>query len=399
MISYQQAYSKVLNHTQDYGTEVINLDQAIYRVLAEDIFADRDLPPYDRATRDGIVILHKTFAEGQKNYSIEGVIAAGNPKTSLTDTSACMEIMTGAIIPENSDTVVMYEHITIKNKSVKLHKEPIKGQHIHYQGTDTQSGSCVIPKHTRISAAEIAVLSAVGKSKVSVKRNPKVLVISTGDELVEVFQKPETHQIRKSNSHALYASLKEEGIISEMVHLPDDAEHIEKIVAQAIQDKDVLLLSGGVSKGKFDYIPQVLEKLAVQQVFHKVKQSPGKPFWFGIQEEHSAVIFSFPGNPVSTFATYHIYFKDWLRKSLGLKTFKIDVILEGENKNNSDLTQFLRARTSRKNGKLVANVIQGNGSGDIISLVRSDGFVCLEPQEAPYESGAIVPFIPTRRIY
>ncbi|MCK0133690.1 molybdopterin molybdotransferase MoeA [Arenibacter sp. S6351L] len=396
MISFKDAYKKVLDLYQDFGHEQVPLETAMGRVLAEDIVADRNFPPFNRATKDGIALNYDAVEIGNTSFKIEGVLAAGMPSQLLENTSNCLEIMTGAVVPGNADTVVMYEHLIIENGSATLTKTPNRGQDIHLNGSDQKKGDLVLEKHSTISAAEIGVLAAVGKASIKVRTLPKVAIVSTGNELVEVEEIPLPHQIRKSNIHTLYAALSEEGIVPTKLHLPDEKASIKNALQNTLKEHNAVLLSGGVSKGKFDFLPQVLEELGVEKIFHGVFQRPGKPFWFGIQRDTNTVVFSFPGNPVSTFANYNVYFKDWLRRSLGLPQPKIDVILKEAVEVKGDLTLLLRVKLSFNRGHLVASLVKENGSGDLCSLVNTDGFIVLEPKIDAYEIGELVPFVPTR---
>ena len=395
MITFDEAYKNVLQHTLDLGVETVELLRSNGRVLAEDILADRDFPPFDRATKDGIAINYTAIARGVRDFRIEAVVSAGMPQQKLNDTNNCMEIMTGAVVPENADTVIMYEHLDIKNGVATLRNEVSKGQDIHRKGSDVISGTVLLDKNLRIGAAEIGVLAAVGKSEVIVKKLPKVCVISTGNELVEVAETPLPHQIRKSNTVSLFTALQEKHIEAERIHLQDDKESIRAALSHILKTNDVVLLSGGVSKGKFDFIPEVMESLKVKKVFHRVAQRPGKPFWFGVQEAQKTVVFSFPGNPVSTFANYHIYFLPWLSKTLGLAQIKKQVLLQEAIEVNPPLTRFIQVKMENKKGVLWATKVRENGSGDLTSLAHSDGFICLRPRETAYKKGESVAFIST----
>jgi len=395
MINFDEAYNLVLEHTLDLGIEKVELLKSNGRVLAEVILADRDFPPFDRATKDGIAINYAAIEKGVKSFKIEAVISAGMPQQKLGDSSNCLEIMTGAVVPENSDTVIMYEHLDIKDGYANLNKEVLQGQDIHCKGSDVISGTVLLKKNILIGPAEIGVLASVGKSEVIVKKLPKVCVISTGNELVEVSETPLPHQIRKSNTVSLFAALQKQQIEAERLHLQDDKEFIRKELTHILKAYDVVLLSGGVSKGKFDFIPEVMESLDVKKVFHRVAQRPGKPFWFGIQETEKTVVFSFPGNPVSTFANYHIYFLPWLSKSLGLAPNERQVLLEESIEVKPRLTRFMQVKLENKKGVLWAAIVRENGSGDLTSLAHSDGFICLRPRVTAYEKGEAVPFINT----
>ncbi|CAM4291029.1 molybdopterin molybdotransferase MoeA [Zobellia nedashkovskayae] len=375
MITFENAFEHVLEHTLDFGDETVTLLKSTGRILSEDIKADRDFPPFNRSTKDGIVIAFSAIEKGITRFKVEGVLSAGMPQQKLSTDHNCLEIMTGAVLPEQADTIVMYEETAIKDGWASITKTPKKGQNIHRQGTDEQKGAILLKKGTEITAAVIGVLASVGKKDVLVKTLPKICVVSTGNELVEIQETPLPHQIRKSNSLSLASALKKVKITPTLLHIADDKSIIEKELEKAILKYDVLMLSGGVSKGKFDFIPDALHNLGIEKVFHRVAQRPGKPFWFGVQKEKQKVIFSFPGNPVSTFANYHVYFLPWLKKSLGTETKNPSVILDEPIQPHPSLTLFVQVTCHWHQGKLIAKTIKGNGSGDLVSLALADGFI------------------------
>ena len=396
MITFKEAYQKVLEHTLDLGEEKVPLLQSMHRILAEDIAADRDFPPFDRATKDGIAIAFSDLINQNHTYAIEGDAAAGMPQQILKKTEHCLEVMTGAVVPKNADTVVMYEHISIANGKATINEKVVKGQNIHYQGSDEKQGVTILKKGVVISPAEIGVMASVGKDFVKVKALPKVCTISTGDELVDVGSTPAPHQIRKSNSFTLQAALAQFNINAETIHLLDEKQGIEEGLTTALRRNDVLLLSGGVSKGKFDFIPEVMDALGVEKIFHRVAQRPGKPFWFGIHRELKTVIFSFPGNPVSTFANYHLYFLPWLRTSWGIPVVQEFAKLAVEMDITPPLTRFIQVKLAMRDATLWATPVTENGSGDLTSLAKADGFICLEPRNSSYRMGELVRFVGTR---
>ena len=396
MITFKEAFQKVLDYPLDLGIEVVSLMDSLNRILAEDIYADRDFPPFDRATKDGIAVQFSDLVNTEHNFFIEGEAPAGVEQQVLSSKRHCLEVMTGAVVPENCDTVIMYEHISIENGIATLNKEVTKGQNIHYQGSDENLGALLLSKGTKITPAEIGVMATVGKAMVKVKSNPKVCTIATGNELVEVNTLPQPHQIRKSNMLTIEAALFNASIKASTLHLLDDKDVIKHELEIALKENDVLLLSGGVSKGKFDFIPEVMESLGVEKVFHRVAQRPGKPFWFGIHPKLKTVIFSFPGNPVSTFANYHLYFLPWLHTSWGILIDKSYIKLFVAFTITQPLTRFIQVSTIVKDGIIWAVPVNENGSGDLTSLTKADGFICLEPREDIYEVGESVPFIKTR---
>ena len=396
MITFKEAFQKVIDHPLDLGVEAASLMGSLNRVLAEDIYADRDFPPFDRATKDGIAIQFSDFVNNGQSFVVEGVAAAGEVQQVLKDKSNCLEVMTGAVVPENCDTVVMYEHITIVDGKVTINEKVKKGQNIHYQGSDEKAGTLLLSKGKKNTPAEIGVMATVGKATVKVMGNPKICTIATGNELVEVKDIPKPHQIRKSNMLTIEAALLNSKIEASSLHLLDEKEIIKKELKKALTENDVLLLSGGVSKGKFDFIPEVMESLGVQKVFHRVLQRPGKPFWFGIHPKLKTVIFSFPGNPVSTFANYHLYFLPWLQTSWGLPLENSYIKLSAAIKITQPLTRFIQVSTEVKDGIFWATPVVENGSGDLSSLAKADGFINLEPRDEIYGVGEVVPFIKTR---
>jgi molybdopterin molybdotransferase len=211
-------------------------------------------------------------------------------------------------------------------------------------------------------------------------------VISTGDELVDVDELPDLFQVRRSNSYALFAALRESGITASMHHIADEENKMQDALSGILKTSDVLILSGGVSKGKFDYVPKVMEKLGVTKHFHQVSQRPGKPFWFGSTKE-GKVVFALPGNPVSTYMCYYKYIKPWLMKSLGIDSAVHSAILANDFTFQPPLTYFLQVRTSFEDGKLLAHPVVGGGSGDFANLGNVDGFLELPAERTAFKKG------------
>ncbi|ADV50029.1 molybdopterin molybdochelatase [Cellulophaga algicola DSM 14237] len=396
MITYEEAFRRVMLYTKDFGTVSVPLMESVNCVLAETIYADRDFPPFNRSTKDGIALQFSAFEANEQRFKIAGVISAGLPQQQLIHATSCLEIMTGAVVPVNADTVVMYEDIDIKDGFATLHTAPREGQNIHVQGSDKKAGTVLLEKGIRIAASEIGILASVGKTSVVIRKTPTVCVISTGDELVPVAQTPKPHQIRTSNVLSLQAALIKENIVATHLHLQDDKPVIEEAILKTLQDYDVLLLSGGVSKGKFDFIPEVMDELGVEKVFHKVLQRPGRPFWFGVHEEYETIVFSFPGNPVSTFSNYYVYFSPWLKNSMGLGVRDRFVILNNDVEIHPVLTLYIPVILEWEGATLIARTIENNGSGDLTSLAETDGFACLPPGDTSYKKGDQVHFIPSK---
>jgi len=395
MISVAQALQTVLNSFQDFGVEEIPFIKSVGRILKEEIVADRDFPPFNRVSMDGIAIAFQQFKNGQRAFTVEGIQAAGSEQISLQDAESCIEVMTGAVLPNNANTVIRYEDITIENGVATINTNAVNdGQNIHNKAKDGKFDDILIYQNTKISAAEIGVLATVGKSFVKVARQPKVMIVSTGDELVGVDEIPLEHQIRRSNVFTLVSLLERLNIPSETAHITDDKSILKSKIEGYLQEYDVLLFSGAVSKGKYDFLPEVFEALDVEKLFHKVAQRPGKPFFYG--QTNTCSVFGFPGNPISTFVNCLAYFYPWYYKSVGIETNQETAILGEDVSFKPSLTYFLQVKLESENGKLVAFPITGNGSGDLASLVNTDAFIQLPSDKIEFKKGEDFPVIKYR---
>ena len=395
MITIQQATKIVLENRIDLSIESVKLENAIGRQLREDLIADRDFPPFHRVAMDGIAIRFADFENGQRTFPIVGVQAAGSPQLSVTESSVCAEVMTGAMLPKGVDTVIRYEDILIENNKATIQIDNIAfGKNIHKKGTDRVEGDILVKAGKIISSAEIGVAATVGKAELKVTKMPKVAIISTGDELVNVNENPEAYQIRSSNVYTISSLLQQNQIQAELFHIVDNQQVTINKIKILLNDFDVLILSGGVSKGKFDYIPAALETLNVEKLFHRVRQKPGKPFWFG-KNANNKVVFALPGNPASSFMCTNRYFLPWLRASMNLQPFQYQYVALGEDfKFKANLQYFLQVKlTYKMNGQVTAKPIAGRGSGDLANLADVDGFMELPAEKMEFKKGEIYPFI------
>jgi len=396
MTSTQRALEIILNQSENFDIEKVDFIHSLGRILKEDIVADRDFPPFDRVSMDGIALSSELFNSGQRAFKIEGIQAAGSKQTTLNNSENCIEAMTGAVLPKNTDIVIQYELIDIVDGVAEINTEAIKDfQNIHKKGLDRKQGDVLIRKNTIISAAEIGVLATVGKLQVTVAKQPKVMIISTGNELVEVNQTPQDHQIRRSNVHTLVSLLKYLNINAETSHILDDKETLKSKIEKYLKNFDVLLFSGAVSKGKFDFIPEVLDELEVDKLFHKVSQRPGKPFWFG--KKRNKTVFAFPGNPVSTFVSCMKYFYPWFHKSMGIDFINDKfAVLSEDFSFKPDLTYFLQVKLENKKGTCFATPIKGKGSGDLANLIDADAFLELPEELTNFSKGEVFPYLKYR---
>lgn len=399
MITYQEAIDIITQNPFQLKTEAVSLNDSDGRVLAEDIIADRDLPPYDRVTMDGISINFEAYITGQRSFEIEKTIGAGMPKSSLEDAAKCVQIMTGAIMPEGADTVIRYEDISIEGNVATINEEVIHKQNIHFKGQDKLQGEIVLAKGITLGATEAIVAAAVGKSSLEVIKLPKAAIITTGDELVDIDETPLAHQVRRSSNYGAQNVLKQWGIDSKQYHLKDDKALMVEEISRILEAYELVVITGGVSRGKFDYLPEVLDELGVTKHFHKVKQRPGKPFWFGTAQNGSTV-FALPGNPVSSFVCANAYIRPWLKASqhipyqLPLVKLMNDVIFK------PDLTYFLECSTRVSSEAVIeAQTFKGNGSGDFANMTQADGFVVLPQGKTNFKAGEVYPYIAYRSTF
>lgn len=391
MISVEEAKQIVFHQQLKKDFENIDIGACLGRLLAESISADRNMPPYDRVTMDGIAICYKDIERGITSWSLTATQYAGEAPAQLNTPGECIEVMTGAVLPVGCDTVIRYEDLKLVigekgEKQFQLIEAIIKfGQNIHYAGSDKKQGDLLLEVGHQIGATDIALLATVGKKTVKVYRQPSVVVISTGDELKQIEDTPEPFQIRASNHVMVEAALKDLGIVADKFLMRDDLEQLKKLLEKCLKQYDIIVLTGAVSKGKADFIPAILNELKVNKLFHGVAQRPAKPFWFGKKE--NCVVFAMPGNPVSAAVCIYVYLVPYLKKIAGIKTLKSMVRLSEEVSFKPLLTYFMQAKVSQnERGELIATPFHGNGSGDLTNLSYINAFVALPAELQHFET-------------
>lgn len=392
MLDVQEALATILLECRSYGSESVFLERCVGRLLAEEAITDRDAPPFDRVAMDGIAIMLGNIDNPLLPfYTIQGTQAAGMPQETLKGKNYCLEVMTGAVLPARADTVIPYEALRIIDGKAYPTNSCATRSNIHYQGTDALKGSTVLSAGKKLGAGDIGILATLGKWKVKVAKMPKVAVIATGNELVEVNEKPESYQIRKSNVYTIEAALLQDGIQPTMYHLPDTWDLLVQKLPAIISDHDVLLFSGGISKGKYDLIPKVLAFLGIRKHFQCVAQKPGKPFLFGKHPTAGTLVFAFPGNPVSTFVGYHYYFRQWLYRSMGSPLCFPLKYLTGPFATDKNLSLFIPVMLDPATGE--PTPLSSNGSGDLFSLAKTQGFALVSKSGAETSSRGPFPFM------
>ena len=370
------------------------------RVLREAVRADRDLPPFDRVMMDGFALRAADVAAGTRVFRVEGTQAAGMRAFKLgAAADACIEVMTGAVLPEGADCVVPYEETGRDGARVILAEScggvPV-GQAVHRRGSDHRSNEVLVQPGTRLTGREIAVAAACGHDVLTVSHLPKIAVVATGDELVEVAGAVSPHQIRRSNDYALRAALATAGYPHvARFHLRDIRHEIEHLLWHIVAEFDVVVISGGVSKGKFDYLPAELDRQGVRKIYHGLGQRPGKPMWFGVSARHTPV-FALPGNPVSAYTCLHRYVLPALaHASGGTPAAPRTVSLATTIQFKPRLAYLMPVKlSSGPAAELQATPDPGNTSGDFAGLISTDGFVELPADPVEFPAGTLAPFYP-----
>ncbi|MGI9246311.1 MAG: molybdopterin molybdotransferase MoeA [Steroidobacteraceae bacterium] len=364
-------------------------------VLAQSVRAERDQPPFDRVTMDGVALASQAWREGRRRFPIAGTQAAGRPPLRLEDRHACLEAMTGAVLPQGCDCVVPVERLEVVDGCAVIEDgtpvEPF--WNVHTRGLDCREGDMLLARGTRLGAPELAVLASAGLPRAEVHAEPRVLIVATGDELVPPGEPIEAWQVRRSNSHALRGALQLRGYqrVAED-QLPDDHAVLSERLAAHLATHDVIVLTGGVSMGRFDHVPSVLRGLGVEEVFHKLAQRPGKPIWFG-NGATGQTLFGLPGNPVSALTCLLRYVVPALDALVGAKPRAPEhVPLGAAFAVKPPLWFFLPVRIEHSPSLgLVAMPQPTRGSGDFVSLLGTDGFVELPPGPRELAAGHLAP--------
>ncbi len=400
MISAQEAHELIQStkiSSEVFAISEVSIEEATGLFLAEDIFANRNQPPFDRSMMDGIAISHSSFS--QKKFQRESIARAGFERLTLENKTHCIEVMTGAPIPVGCDCVIPYEEVVGSGESFSfLSKDytPKLGQFIHCEGIDYLKGDKLLEKGASINSTIISLLSSIGRETVKILELKNIAVISTGDELIDGGNEVLDHQIYKSNPHAIRAEILSffPRATVDLFHFNDDEKEVLEGLTSILSSYKIIVISGGVSKGKYDFIPESLKSLGVSEVFHHVRQRPGKPLWFGVGESEQ-VIFGLPGNPVSSLVNTRRHIIPLLEKFVDkrLKT-SFEVKASSDWEIGSNFTHFIPVSLSICEGTIFAAPSIGNNSGDFSKLVFSSGFIEIPPNEGRIVENQIYQYFP-----
>jgi len=393
MLTPAEAQALIAQHLAQLPLESLPLQQCAGAVLREEIYAERDQPPFDRVAMDGIALDSRGPGTGVRVLRIQGMQPAGDPPQTLEAANACIEVMTGAVLPVGCDAVIPVEQLSVRGSEAHLAADlaVVPWQNIHRRATDTRQGALLLRAGVRLDAPEIAIAASAGMARIKVAAQPAIAVISTGNELIEPGEPVLPHQVRRSNVYAIVAALKRQGFgrVADD-HARDDLGQLTARLEFHLDTHDVLILSGGVSMGRLDLVPRALADLKVRSIFHKVAQRPGLPLWFGVASSGAAV-FALPGNPVSTLVCVARYVMPALFTMMGATAREPQKIALGAPVTvKPALAFFMPVRLeSDDEGRTWAMPRPTNGSGDFTALAGTDGFVELPPGPMTYSKGFV----------
>ncbi len=395
MLSFSQALNTVKDKLAAAnlkpGTEVVPLPEARGRVLAEEVAADRDYPPFNRSIRDGFAVRSADVAAPLAELQLRGEVRAGGHFDGVIGAGECVSIMTGAPLPAGADAVVMVEFTETRGDKVQIQRAIEAGENVVQQGSEAASGICILPRGRRLGAGELGLLATVGKAQVTVYRRPTVAIIPTGDEVVPVEQAPEWFQIRNSNATSLAAQVAAAGGVPRCLNIAPDRPEALRTLIQDGWESDLLLMTGGVSVGKYDFVEQVLADFGAEFYFESVALRPGKPLVFG--RAAGKFFFGLPGNPISTFVTFSLFARPAIA-ALGGGEFEPPLFLKARLgrplRQRTGLTAFLPARVESSSGEPVVSTVAWQGSGDLVGVAAANCFVVLHPEQTSLAAGDLV---------
>jgi len=398
MISFEQALNVVAEKlpaadpslTTEPATEMVPLDEARGRVLARDVLADRDYPPFHRSTRDGYAVRAADVREVPVSLACRGEARAGAPYDGKlgNEPGVCVEIMTGAPVPPGADAVVMIEHTRREGARVEIQRGVKPWENVVRQASEAPSGGVVLPRGRRVAPGEMALLASVGAATVEVFRRPMVAILPTGDEVVPIDRKPQWFEVRNSNAVALGGQVAAAGGVPYQLGIaPDEAGRLHELIEVGLEH-DLLILSGGVSAGKYDLVEQVLAELGAEFYFQSVALRPGKPTVFG--RARGKFFFGLPGNPVSTFVTFELFARPAITV-LGGAAFERPVFLRARLgkpfRQTHGLTAFMPARVEMQDGDPVVTLVGWQGSGDLVGLAAANCLLVVHPHQTELAAG------------
>lgn len=376
--------------------ESVPLAEGLSRILREDVLADADSPPFDKAIRDGFAVRFEDVAEVPATLSVIGESRAGSVSDVHLQKGQCCEIMTGAPLPAGANAVVMVEHTQrLSANSVQIRKSVRENEGLLRRGAESRKADRVLAAGRRIGVADIGLLASCGKASVLVSRKPRVAIVATGDELVDVEQLPGSSQIRNSNSYTIQAQVREAGATPYDFGIARDIfEDLRAKIGRGFE-YDILLVSGGVSMGKYDLVENVFADFDVEVLFDSIAMKPGKPTVFGHRGQ--TYVFGLPGNPLSTIVSFHMFVRPlilFLLKSENTKPNVLEAKLEAPAKCDPQRASLLPALVRFESGQYRIRTAPWKGSSDLVALSRANALIVIPQREGSLEPGENVQFLP-----
>lgn len=398
MISVEEALERIRQHAQPRAARTIRTADSLGLVLATNIQSDIDSPPHDKALMDGYAVVASDIVLGVELSILEEVTAGGVPTKRVTSGTAT-RIMTGAPIPEGADAVVMIERIELiagDETTVRIDTDDVRpGLNIMPRGESVRCGDVVLRTGRMIRPIEMGVLAECGATEISAYPRPSVAILSTGNELVSPETRPQAGQIRNSNGPMLEALVQRTGSVAVNIGVGrDERDELERLVRRGLEE-DVLVLSGGVSAGVLDLVPEVLAANGVEQVFHKVQLKPGKPIWFGIKKDSRGdrLVFGLPGNPVSSLVCFELFVRPPLASLAGQKFDSVErrtARLATAHSRYSDRPTYFPARLFERDGQLQVEPLAWKGSADLRTLADANCLALFPPSDSEFDAGETI---------
>ena len=392
MITVDQALSIVLDHVEPLGVETVALEEAHRRILAEDVRADMDLPPFDRARMDGYALRAADLIDVPARLRVIGEVAAGAKFDKQLKPGEAVKIFTGAPVPDGADAVQKVEVTRANGTTVEILESVTTGQFITRHATEIASGETVARAGSEIGPGEMAALASFGYSSVKVARRPRVAVLSTGSELVDVSKKPSDAQIRNSNTYTLAAYAERAGAVVDMLPTVEDTPDATRDALMAAADnRNIVITSGGVSMGDYDLVKAALQEIGAEIYFDRVIIRPGKPIVFARRGE--TFFFGLPGNPVSTSVTFNVFARPAIRRMQGESSPLLPTVtahLSRALKDASSRRSYLPGRLFTDNGRAMVEPLKWGGSSDLVAFMNANALIVVREDVHEIADGELV---------
>lgn len=379
MIEVEQALSLIDAHATVLEVEHLAVGAALRgRVLAKAVLAPADLPSFRQSSMDGYALC---FKAGASSYEVIGEVAAGSSEHYSLSPGQAVRIFTGARVPEDCDRVIMQEQVSRTATSIQLNADTREGQNVRAIGSQIRKDEIVLEAQTSLTPASIGLLASLGIATVSVIQRPRVAIVVTGNELVPLGETKNEVQVYESNSLALQAALEGLGLeVAKVLYASDDPDQTVARLAEALQEADLVLISGGISVGDYDYVADALKAIEVESIFYTVRQKPGKPLFFGKKGEKA--VFALPGNPASTLSCFYVYVKRYLERVQGIEVKDLELILEAPIENRFGRALFVKAK---RTGGSVTPIDEFN-SATLMSFAKADALIYVPAETSRIEA-------------